>query len=58
MSQINGTTGSSGVSFSQVTDARSPELALAMLLLELANTNKKAAMDGSKVIEVQQEDKK
>ena len=58
MSQIDGIAGSSSVSFSQVTGARSPQMALAMLMLELADTNKKAAMDGIHGIETEQAKKK
>ena len=58
MSQIDGIAGSSSVSFSQVTGARSPQMALAMLMLELADTNKKAAMDGIHDIETEQAKKK
>ncbi|MBQ9407242.1 MAG: USH1C-binding protein 1 [Desulfovibrio sp.] len=58
MSQVTDTTGASGVSFMCVTGQRSPQLALAMLMLNLADTNKKAAMDGIKEIETQQAEKK
>ena len=58
MSQVNNDSSVSNVNFSQVTGARSPQLALAMLMLELADTNKKAAMDGIKDIEVEQAKKK
>ena len=58
MSQVTDTTAASGVSFLNVTGQRSPQLALAMLMLNLADTNKKAAMDGIKDIEAQQAQKK
>ncbi|MCR5814008.1 MAG: hypothetical protein K6G15_05915 [Desulfovibrio sp.] len=58
MSQVNDVTASSNVNFSTFTGARSPQLALALLMLELADTNKKAAMDGIKDIEDQQAKKK
>ena len=58
MSQVNNNSSVSNVNFSQVTGARSPQLALAMLMLELAETNKKAAMEGIKDIEEQQAKKK
>ena len=54
MSQVTGTSSSSSVMFSQVTGARSPQMALAMLMLDLADTNKKAAMNGIKEIEAEQ----
>ena len=57
MSQVSNV-GVSSVNFTTVTGARSPQLALAMLMLELADTNKKAAMDGIKEIEAEQAKKK
>ena len=58
MSQVNESTAASGINFMCVTGQRSPQLALAMLMLNLADTNKKAAMDGIKDIEAQQAQKK
>ncbi|MCR5814007.1 MAG: hypothetical protein K6G15_05910 [Desulfovibrio sp.] len=58
MSQVNDVQNASSVNFSTFTGARSPQLALALLMLELADTNKKAAMDGIHDIEAQQEEKK
>ncbi|MBR3663745.1 MAG: hypothetical protein IKN64_03720 [Desulfovibrio sp.] len=58
MSQVTNTEASSSVNFSSVTGARSPQLALAMLMLELADANKKAAMEGIKEIESEQAKKK
>ena len=58
MSQVNDISNASSVNFSTVTGARSPQVALAMLMLDLADTNKKAAMDGIKDIEAQQAEKK
>ena len=58
MTQVNDTSAASYVSFMNVTGQRSPQLALAMLMLNLADTNKKAAMDGIKEIEDQQAQKK
>ena len=58
MSQVTGTSSSSSVMFSQVTGARSPQMALAMLMLDLADTNKKAAMNGIKEIEAEQAKKR
>lgn len=59
MSQVNNATvQTSSVNFSNVTGARSPQLALAMLMLQLADTNKQAAMNGIKEIESEQAKKK
>ncbi|MBQ9407241.1 MAG: hypothetical protein IJU37_10975 [Desulfovibrio sp.] len=58
MTQINDISAASYVSSMNVTGQRSPQLALAMLMLNLADTNKKAAMDGIKEIEDQQAAKK
>ena len=57
MSQINATSGTHSV-FGAFSAAGSPQLALAMLQMELAKTNKEAALGGIKEIEEQQAKKK
>ncbi len=57
MSQINATSGTHSV-FGAFSAAGSPQLALAMLQMELARTNKESALGGIKEIESQQAKKK
>ena len=57
MTQVNATSGTSSV-FGTFSAAGSPQLALAMLQMELAKTNKEQALAGIKEIEVQQAEKK
>ena len=57
MSQVNGTTSSQSV-FGTFSASGSPQMALAMLQMELAKTNKDQAMSGIKEIENEQAKKK
>ena len=57
MSQVNAT-GSTGSVFGSFSASGSPQLALAMLQMELAKTNKEQALSGIKEIEAQQAEKK
>ena len=53
MTQVNATSGTSSV-FSTFSASGSPQLALAMLQMELARTNKESALGGIKEIETEQ----
>ena len=57
MSQVNATSGTHSV-FGAFSASGSPQLALAMLQMELAKTNKEQALSGIKEIETQQAQKK
>ena len=57
MTQVNATSGTSSV-FSTFSASGSPQLALAMLQMELAKTNKDQALSGIKEIEGEQAKKK
>ena len=57
MSQVTGATSTQSV-FATFSANGSPQMALAMLQMELARTNKEAAMDGIKEIENEQAKKK
>ena len=57
MTQVNSANATSSV-FGTFSAAGSPQLALAMLQMELAKTNKEAALGGIKEIESQQAEKK
>ena len=58
MSQVGATSNTSSVSFQSVTGMRSPQMALAMLMMKLSEANKESAMAGIKEIEAEQAKKK
>ena len=57
MSQVGGATNTSSVSFQSVSGMRSPQMALAMLMMKLSEANKESAMTGIKEIEAEQAEK-